>query len=93
MRSWLARPAAVPKARLYTRTVLTGWHCFPGEVSAAEATVSELVTNAVEASKEEWTVTLRLFAGELSLLSWCGTNQGSRLFAGILDLTSRPAGG
>ena len=51
MRSWLARPAAVPKARLYTRTVLTGWHCFPGEVSAAEATVSELVTNAVEASK------------------------------------------
>jgi two-component sensor histidine kinase len=49
-------------------TVLTGWHCFPGEVSAAEAIVSELVTNAVEASKEEWTVTLRLFAGELSLL-------------------------
>ena len=68
VRSWLARPSAVPEARSHTRTVLTGWRCYPDEVSAAEAIASELVTNAIEASKDQWTVTLRLFIDEMSLL-------------------------
>ena len=58
----------MPDARSHTRTALSQWQCFRDEIDAAAAIVSELVTNAVEASRDEWTVTLRLFADELSLL-------------------------
>src|SRR6516162_10509968 len=44
-----AYPGAVPCARLHTRAVLWEWGLGPGE--NAELVVSEIVTNAVQASR------------------------------------------
>ena len=52
LRSFLelgAYPGAVPCARLHTRAVLWEWGLGPGE--SAELVVSEIVTNAVQASR------------------------------------------
>jgi hypothetical protein len=52
LRSFLelgALPSAVPCARLHTRAVLWEWGLRPGE--QAELVVSEIITNAVQASR------------------------------------------
>ena len=74
-RSWRTAPESAPDARHHTRTVLGNWG-LPAIVDDAEAIVSELFTNAVQASADDAsTISLRLFVDHdhLLIMVWDGS--------------------
>jgi anti-sigma regulatory factor (Ser/Thr protein kinase) len=76
-RSWRTTPQSVPDARHHTRTTLRNWE-LPAIIDDAEAVVSELVTNALQASADDAsTISLRLFADHdhLLIMVWDGSPQ------------------
>lgn len=73
-REFRALPAAVPRARLHTRHLLRTWQ-LTGLAESAELVVSELLTNAVEASRPgDDRLAIRLWllsdAARLLILAW-----------------------
>ncbi len=64
--TWLPHPSIVTEARRLTRKVLDVYEV--GQIDDAEIVVSELVTNAVEASHPDWTVTLCLLINDECVL-------------------------
>jgi len=76
-RSWQTAPESVPDARHHVRTVLGNWE-LPAIIEDAEVIVSELVTNALQASAgNASTIGLRLFADHdhLLIMVWDGSPQ------------------
>jgi anti-sigma regulatory factor (Ser/Thr protein kinase) len=76
-RSWRPAPESVPDARHHTRAVLGNWK-LPAIIDDAEAIVSELFTNAVQASTgPSSTISLRLYADhdQLLIMVWDGSPQ------------------
>ena len=76
-RSWRTVPESVPGARHHARTVLRNWE-LPAITEDAELIVSELVTNAIEATADDAsTITLRLYADHdhLLIMVWDGSTQ------------------
>ncbi len=76
-RSWRTVPESVPGARHHTRTVLRNWE-LPAITEDAELIVSELVTNAIEATADDMSmISLRLFADneQLLIMVWDGSLQ------------------
>ena len=73
-RSWRTAPESVPDARHHTRAVLSNWG-LPAVVDDAEVIVSELFTNALQASDNDASViSMRLFAdhNHLLIMVWDG---------------------
>ena len=62
VRSWLPHPTSVPDARRWAAAVLRVWGI--ADTDDLEVIVSELMTNAVEASAPDWTITVRLLADD-----------------------------
>ena len=62
IRSWRPDASVVTEARIHTRRVAAEWGA--AQAGDIELIVSELITNAVEASQPDWTITLRLFADD-----------------------------
>ena len=62
VRSWLPHPTSVPDARRWAAAVLGVWGI--SDTDDLEVIVSELMTNAVEASAPDWTITVRLLADD-----------------------------
>ena len=76
-RSWRTAPESVPDARHLTRTALSSWE-LPAIIDDAEIIVSELLTNALQASADDVsTISLRLFAdhNHLLIMVWDGSPQ------------------
>jgi anti-sigma regulatory factor (Ser/Thr protein kinase) len=76
-RSRRAAPESVPDARHHTRTVLGNWG-LPAIIEDAEVIVSELITNALQASTDDASmIGLRLFADHdhLLIMVWDGSPQ------------------
>jgi anti-sigma regulatory factor (Ser/Thr protein kinase) len=76
-RTWRTAPESVPDARHHTRTVLGTWG-LPAIIDDAEVIVSELLTNALQASVDDVsTISLRLFAdhNHLLIMIWDGSPQ------------------
>jgi hypothetical protein len=62
IRSWRPDASVVTEARIHTRRVTAQWGV--AQADNIELIVSELMTNAIQASQADGTITLRLFAGE-----------------------------
>jgi Histidine kinase-like ATPase domain len=75
--SWRTAPESVPDARHHTRTVLGNWK-LPAIIEDAEAIVSELLTNALQAAADDTSmISMRLFADHdhLLIMVWDGSPQ------------------
>lgn len=76
-RRWRTAPESVPGARHHTRIVLGNWG-LPAIMEDAEVIVSELLTNALQASTGDASMmSLRLFADHdhLLIMVWDGSPQ------------------